>query len=403
MIIQLILLPIFAYVVLMTLYLLVLTVAAYAFRKKTGGKESAPAGPSSFLLVVPAHNEAAGIGRTIQDMEKLNYPADRFHTLVIADNCDDDTAQLAGDAGARVVERTNPAARGKGQALDWFFKENIPLYTNFDAVAIIDADTRPHGEFLTEMDASLRHPKVDVVQGFYGVSNPESSWRTALSAAALFVFHHIRPAGRNRLGGTAGLKGNGMAFKTKILEQYGWPAFSIVEDIEFSMNLLMNGIVVDYNPDAVVYGEMASGADQAKTQRARWEGGRVELLKTYTLPLVKCWAEQRRFFFFDALMELFIPPLSLLMSAQVLMLAFSMLFSRYLFDGALAASLLCLGVTLFYVLSGLILKKAPLYVWKSLLHAPFFILWKMPVYLKLLIKRGGGTTWERTGRESEKE
>ena len=138
---------------------------------------------------------------------------------------------------------------------------------------IVDADTLVCKAFLSELSASLSHPDVSAVQGFYGVANPRDSWRTALSAAALAVFHHIRPAGRNVIGGTAGFKGNGLALRTQLIVQYGWPAFSIVEDIEFSLLLLLDDILVHYNPAAVVYGEMATTGSQASSQRMRWEGG----------------------------------------------------------------------------------------------------------------------------------
>ena len=386
---------IFLYVMVTTLYLVILTIAAYLFRKKRGLSPE----PLSIAVIIPAHNEALEIEKTISNVRTCRYPEESRAIVVIADNCEDDTAALARSAGAVVVERTDPSNRGKGQALDWFFKTHGETYGRYHVVAIMDADTVPHPDFLSEISLSLSSPDVEVMQGYYGVSNPEDNWRTALSSAALNVFHHVRPAGRNRIGGTAGLKGNGMAFKTDILKTYGWPAYSIVEDIEFSMILLQDGVLVHYNPDAIVYGEMATEKKQAETQRKRWEGGRFEVFKKYGLPLLKMWFKNKKMIqYLDGFMELFTPPLSLLVMGQLLFLVVSAFLYPFLFS----LSIYCLLGTAFYVFSGLILKKASPYVWKCLLSAPFFILWKIPIYLKI-VKKGDQNTWERTQRKSELE
>lgn len=412
------------YIGITTLYLFILTIAAYQFKKKSGKEfthrqSDASCDQSSSLnigVLIPAHNESSEIAKTVKGIKnKLDYPEEHFNVIVIADNCKDDTAELSREAGAKVVERFDLSARGKGQALDWFFRSHKSIYLEFDAIVIMDADTTPHPDFLNEICTSFCHSGVDIVQGFYGVSNPQANWRTALASAALYVFHHIRPAGRNKIGGTAGLKGNGMAFKTKIVEKYGWPAFSIVEDIEYSILLLMDGFIVHYNPDAVVYGEMASGASQAQTQRKRWEAGRLELIKKYLTSLIKGFLKTRKISYIDAVMELLTPPLSLLVMAQMVMFVFSSMVSFYnnFQDQSITAVasiwglspliwILFLCITAFYIFSGLILKKAPFYVWKSLLSAPFFIIWKIPIYLNLIINRGTKMVWERTQRESEK-
>ena len=381
-----------AYIVLTTLYLHFLTVAAWLFKKETAPDHNL----STVTVVIPAHNEALGIIQTLDSIKEADFPDDQYQVVVIADNCDDDTARVARNAGATVLERSDTKNRGKGQALDWFFKTHKDQYGARDAVAIIDADTLIHPRFFLEICHSLSHPSVQVVQGFYGVSNPEVNWRTALSAGALCVFHHIRPAGRNVIDATAGLKGNGMAFKTEIMEKFGWPAFSIVEDIEFSLHLLLENILVHYNPHAIVYGEMASKSQQAQTQRKRWEGGRMQLLKQYTGPLLGAFMKHPKVMFLDAFMELFTAPLSLVVAGQVLLFLLSWSF----YPHTTLVWGLCLYATVLYVFSGLILKKAPFYVWRSLFCAPFFILWKIPVYVKLAGKKGI-PGWERTKRALE--
>jgi 1,2-diacylglycerol 3-beta-glucosyltransferase len=374
------------------LYLAVLTVAAFLYPKRDGYD----ARPLRLAVLIPAHNEALQISATVDAIRRSRYPDNGYDVMVIADNCEDETADVAKTAGAQVFVRSDPSRRGKGQALDWFLRQREEAYAGYDGVAIIDADTLVDENFLTEIAATLSHPEVHVVQGYYGVANAAESWRTALMAAALCVFHHVRPAGRNRLGGSAGLKGNGMAFRAEILKKYGWPAHSVVEDLEFGTFLLLEGISVAYNADAIVRAEMAATRKQAVTQRKRWEGGRLQIFSKYALPLLQAWVRQRQFRYFDGFMDLLIPPLS------ALVLALGVLFVTALiaFPHMTPYIVFSMLMVVFYVLSGLALKRAPLAIWLYLAAAPFFILWKIPLYLGLF--RGkGGNQWVRTQRKAE--
>jgi 1,2-diacylglycerol 3-beta-glucosyltransferase len=375
-----------------SLYLVVLTVAAFLFKKSSDDS----ARPLKLAVVIPAHNEALQIQATVEAVRRSRYPEDCYRVVVIADNCEDETAVVAEGAGAQVFERSDPTARGKGQALDWFFRGQEEAYSAYDGVAIIDADSILDEHFLREVSASLAHPGVDVVQGYYGVSNATESWRTALMTAALCVFHHVRPAGRNRLGGSAGLKGNGMAFRTGILKKYGWPAHSVVEDLEFGVLMLLDGILVHYNPDAIVRAEMAVTRKQAESQRQRWEGGRLLLFGKFAPSLLRAWISQQQFRYFDGFMDLLIPPLS------ALVLVLGVWFVAALVGSPSVAPVLVLALVgvAFHVCSGLVLKRAPLAVWLYLAAAPFFVLWKVPLYLGML-KGKGSREWVRTTRKSE--
>jgi 1,2-diacylglycerol 3-beta-glucosyltransferase len=375
-----------------SLYLVILTLSAFTFKKMAGSDVQ----PLKLVVLIPAHNEALQIAATIAALRQSKYPESCYAVMVIADNCEDETAAIAREAGALVRERSDPVRRGKGQALDWFLREQAEAYSSYDGVVIIDADTVADAGFLKEIAASLSHPQVDVVQGYYGVLNPADNWRTALMAAALCVFHHVRPAGRNRLGGSAGLKGNGMAFRSEILRRYGWPAHSIVEDLEFGTQLLLGGISVHYNPDAIVCAEMAVTRKQAETQRRRWEGGRLQIFRKYALPLLQIWARRGEFRHFDGFMDLLIPPLSLLV------LALGVLLTVAFFAFPFMALLLgfSLGGIVLYVFCGLVLKRAPLAVWLYLMAAPFFVLWKLPLYLGMF-KGKAGNQWVRTQRKTE--
>ena len=88
------------------------------------------------VVLMPAHDEAADIVTTITALRAITDPA--IDLLVVADNCTDDTAALARTAGARVIERCDPARRGKGYALA-FGRDHLAL-TPPDCVVVLDAD-----------------------------------------------------------------------------------------------------------------------------------------------------------------------------------------------------------------------------------------------------------------------
>jgi cellulose synthase/poly-beta-1,6-N-acetylglucosamine synthase-like glycosyltransferase len=375
-------------------YLLLVTAAAFALRKKAVPN----AAPIRIALVMPAHNEELQIGACVRRALDADYPNDRFSVFVIADNCEDRTAAEAEAAGAMAFERNQPELRGKGQAIDWFLREQADRLREFDAIALVDADTKVDPAFLAEVSASLNHSAVSVVQGYHGVSNPDSNWRTALTYAGFALINGLRPAGRSCLGGTADLKGNGMAFRAGVLLEYGWPAHSIVEDIEFSTRLLLDGIVVHFNPDAIAISEMPASQAQAEPQRRRWESGRLDTVKTYVPKLLKAFARRPRWRYLDAILELLVPPLSLLVLMQVAVLLFSLVVRPAWAPFFIAT----VGATVFYVVAGLYKMRAPTGVWRGLLLAPLFLAWKIPFYLRLArSEKPGG--WERTQRQAEVE
>jgi 1,2-diacylglycerol 3-beta-glucosyltransferase len=374
-------------------YLFASTIASYMFRKKEPAR-------NRFLnigVLIPAHNEEKHIARTVESVLAGDYPANRVEVWVIADNCDDQTSARAREAGARVFERFDSDRRGKGYALDWFLKHHRKVCAESEAIAIIDADVTADRNFLREISASLSNPEIKVVQAYNGVSNPEAGWRPALIDAAFNIFNHLRMAGSSRLSGTCVLKGNGMGFRSIILERYGWPCHSIVEDMEFTLALLKDSIMVHYNPDAVVRSEMVTSGKNASSQRSRWEGGRFMLVRQMTLPLLRLFGSSGQTRYLFALAELAIPPLSLLV----------MLFGVATVSALLVGqpwTLIAAGfwiVLAFYLVSGQIQRRAPASTWLYLAAAPLYMLWKIPIYAGMMFGRKN-TSWVRTTRESAK-
>jgi len=376
-------------------YLLVLTAAAVAAVVR---KSAVTQGDTRFAVVIPAHNEELNIESVVKGMLEVDYPRDLFEVVVVADNCADDTARLARDAGAAVIERRDPDRRGKGYALDYAFEILLERDPSFDAFVVLDADSLVARGFLAAMDAAMA-AGAQAVQGHYDVLNPAENWRTALMYAALSAVHLLRPLGRSFLGLSVGLKGNGMCFARDVVARFGWNAYSVVEDMEYGFKLCLEGIPVRFAARAKVWAQMPTGSKEATTQRMRWEGGRNEMCRQWFVRLLSCGIRRRSAACLDMAVDLAIPPLTLLVAiASLLGVASAALhLDGYVPLWIPLLWLSSLGIIGVYVLTGLLLNRSPAGVYKALLFAPIFVVWKIWVYLQLRVGQGLDQ-WVRTGR-----
>lgn len=363
-----------------------------------------PAPPASaprlkFDLIVPAHNEEAGIARTVANLSKVDYPAALRRILVVADNCVDSTAERAREAGATVLERKDDQLRGKGYALHYAFARS--LSDGFaNAVVVVDADTEVSPNLLTAFAHRLEHG-AHAVQAHYGVLNPDASWRTQLITIALGMFHRVRSLGRERLGVSCGLRGNGMCFSHQAIQEVPHEAFSVVEDLEYGIRLGRAGYRVHYAWEAEVLGEMVSSEKAARSQRRRWEGGRMAMAKLHGLPLLKDAVRRRSRLFLDLAMDVLVPPLSYVALGTIAVTVAAAglaLWSHSVPVSASVAAACCLLLGA-YVLRGWWVSGVGWRGVGAMARAPVYILWKVV----LMVRRNPSKNeWVRTAREGQK-
>jgi cellulose synthase/poly-beta-1,6-N-acetylglucosamine synthase-like glycosyltransferase len=358
-----------------------------------------------FVILVPAHNEGAVIADAVRSLKQLAYDAHLFQVHVVADNCSDDTADIVRSLGCHVHERGDTVNPGKGPALNWLFDRVDASEFDFDVTVVVDADSIVDPEFLSAMDHAFANGAI-VAQGFYSVREPEASAAAGLRFSALACRHHLRPLGRSRLGASVGLYGNGMAFERTVLRRRRWSGH-LVEDAEFQMELLLNdGVLVTYVPDARLEAEMPKSLEAATSQNARWERGRIEVARRYVPTLVHRLGRgpmRRRIAFVDAIADLLVPPLSVLVLLQTVSLAGNLASSVAGSPRARRRSLLdaiALSTVVLHVVAGLRAVGAPRSVYASLSGAPRMIAWKLGVWLRAL-GPGSEVTWQRTQRNSE--
>lgn len=350
----------------------------------------------SLAVLVPAHNEALGIQPVLNQILAELQPNDRL--IVIADNCTDETAAAARATGATVIERQDSERRGKGYALDYglqFLAETAPP----EVVVIIDADCLVQPGTL-ERIAATAAATGRPVQATYLMERPaQPRPQDAVSALAFLVKNWVRPQGLDRLGFPGILTGTGMAFPWPVLRSVSLASGNIVEDMQLSMDLAIAGYPTLFCPNTKVIGLLPQQAAAAKSQRTRWEHGHLQTLLTQVPRLLQEAIQQKRADLLVIALDLSVPPLSLLVM---------------LWGLALLLALVAAGITQIWLpvmllsVEGMMLLTAVLAAWLkfgradlpalTLLAVPFYLLWKIPLYVAYAIRPQ--TKWVRTERDA---
>ena len=237
------------------LYHCVIGVFAFIERKK---KTDIPDKKNMFAMVVAAHDEHSVIKQMVQSLRNLDYDKEKYDIFVIADNCTDDTAKIAAEAGALVHERFHAEKRGKGYALEWMFEKIFKMEKQYDAVCVFDADNIVDPQYLNEINKKLNEG-YKAVQGYVDTKNPNDSWITASYAISFWCLNKVFQTARSNLGLSNQINGTGFALRTEVIKEMGWGATCLTEDMEFTMKLILNNIKVGWAKKAVTENQMDAG------------------------------------------------------------------------------------------------------------------------------------------------
>ena len=238
--------------------------------------------PGPIAVVVPAHNEEAGIGATVRDLALQIRPDDRL--VIVADNCTDRTAAIARAEGAEVIERHNPDLRGKGYALQFaldHLRAEPPA-----SVLFTDADCL-HSEGLVQAIAGEAEETGQPVQALYLMHASDTApARRRVAAFSWLFMNEVRMKGLWHLARTTRLTGAGAAFPWSVAAQLDLGSGEIVEDLALSISLAERGTAVRLNTHHLVSSTFPDSDEAAAVQRARWEHGSLRMLATRSAGLI---------------------------------------------------------------------------------------------------------------------
>ena len=343
---------------------------------------------SKLAVVIPAHNEAGTIARCIQSVSACVGP-DALETqiAVVADNCTDATPYIAKASGARVLVRVDAERRAKGFALQFAFQ--ILLDEGFDAVLVVDADSVVDSNFLQESVRLLRMG-ADGVPARYVVLNSDASQRTRLMNIAFMAFNVLRARGRERMGISVGIFGNGFGLSRATLKAVQYDAHSLVEDLEYHLHLVRAGKNIVFVDSTRVRGEMPARGQGASTQRARWEGGRLRTA-IQNLPRLLAGVLTGEVRLLEPSLELLLLPLAFLVTLLGLIALMPFSFAR-------VYALFALALVAVHVVAGIFVGGGDWRDFAALLCTPFYIASKLAALPKTLESARSSAPWVRTDR-----
>lgn len=312
-----------------------------------------------FAIVICARDEENVILEACESIRRQNYPRELIDIYVVADNCTDNTARVAREGGARVIERHDLLHIGKGYALEAAFEHirDTGGFYAYDGYIILDADNILDEGYVYEMNKCLVCGE-EIVTGYRNVKNYGENWLS--QGYSVWYMREMRQlnAVRGLLGTTAELRGTGfLVSSTVIAEQGGWSQHLLIEDVEFAAQKVLEGKRVAYCHDAIFYDEQPTGFVASWRQRRRWCRGYLQILKRYGARLLGAFIKGRGFSNFDMVMSM-CPAFFITVGAavlNVLALIAALIFEPASFLTTLGISLgLLLAASLAFALVGLI-------------------------------------------------
>ena len=254
-----------------------LIVSVFGFKKKTEDyKQHDP--ELRFLVLIPAHNEEGVIAGIIDNMQRMQYPKELYDVYVLADNCEDQTAEISRKLGAKVLEfhKERPdEPTGKSVVLQKAFQALPGYEQNYDAVFFFDADNLVDLNMFSEVNSQFldSDDRTEVVQCYLGCKN-----KNGLVALFYYLTYTISNRflqySRQRLGLNCGIGGTGFAVRTRYLYQRGgWTVMSLTEDTELQFTATLEGKRVLWNNHVRVYDEKPTKWRASLRQRIRWAQG----------------------------------------------------------------------------------------------------------------------------------
>ena len=339
----------------------------------------APKRSGTLCVLIPAHNEEQVLGQAL--MTVMPQLAEGDQVLVVADNCTDQTAAIALDAGASVLERHDAERRGKGYALDAGVRHLEAAGFAGDCVVIIDADCEVAENALHHLMAEVQRSGRSA-QARYVMQLPEDpSPRDYVSALAVRVRNVARARGMRRLGLPCQVTGSGFAVPWHAIRQLHLASGNIVEDMQIGLDLAQMRLGAMYVDGARVTGRLAAGS-AAEAQRKRWEHGHLGAVFGVVPRLLLRAIATANLQLLALAVDLAVLPLSLLAMIVVAVAAgaagLGWLTGFWLAFWISASALAGLAVA---VLAGWLVAARGVVPFGTLVAIPIYVLWKVPMWI----------------------
>lgn len=375
---------------------------------------------NKFAIFICAKNEESVIGELIDSIYENDYPKSNYDIYVCADNCTDDTANIARNHKANVYERFNHELVGKGYALNELYSYVCKNkgHDFYDAFIVFDADNIIDKHFLTELNKTYDTGKYDAITTYRNSKNFAQSWISASQSINYLREARFSNYPRMLVGAQCMVSGTGFLVSSEVMKNNnGWPFYLLTEDIQFSADSTVSGYKIGYCENAVLFDEQVSTFKESWKQRLRYAKGFFQIDRHYTIPLFKSMLDGKhnRLGCYDVLMT--VMPVSLitlaLLISMITIFISSSTMPYYVSIIYRNESAKLLGITIFNTYMGLLLvgcltilsewKNIKCSTFEKIKYLPFypiFILSYIPINVEALFKK---VNWDHIQHHSTNE
>lgn len=259
-----------------------------------------------FAVLISARNESGVIKQLLDSIRSQTYPAELVDIYVVADNCTDNTAEIARECGANVYERFDTVNVGKGYALNYLLREINRKYgdEHYDGFFVFDADNVLDPHYIEEMNKTFSSG-YDILTSYRNSKNYGDNWISA--GYSLWFLRESKYLNYSRmlLNTSCAISGTGFMFSKDIAKELnGWKYYLLTEDIEFTVDHVINNYKIGYAKNAVLYDEQPKEFNQSVRQRMRWAKGYYQVLCNYGSKLIKGIFKDKSFSCYDMSMSI---------------------------------------------------------------------------------------------------
>ena len=227
-------------------------------------------------IVIAARNEKYVIGNLLDSINKQDYPKELLTTFVVADNCTDNTAEIARGKGAICYERHDDIHKTKGYALEFLFNNIEKDYgiESFEGFFVFDADNLLKANYISKMNDAF-DSGVKIITSYRNTKNLSENW-----VASTYALHWIRSIRTNHrarsvLHLATNIQGTGFLFSNEIVKN-GWHYVSLTEDRALTADAVAQGYEITYQDEAEFFDEQPVNLKIALRQRLRWSKGHLQ-------------------------------------------------------------------------------------------------------------------------------
>ncbi|HBG0998768.1 TPA: glycosyltransferase family 2 protein, partial [Clostridioides difficile] len=243
-------------------------------------------------ILVPAHNEAKVIGRTVESLLLLNYPKSKMELIVINDNSSDNSKEILENIKDRynnynfTIINTDSLTGGKGKSNALNIGYTI---SKGDFIAVYDADNTPDKNALRYLVQTIvMDDELGAVIGKFRTRNKNKNLLTKFINIETLSFQWMSQAGRWQLFNLCTIPGTNFILRRSIIEEIGgWDSKAIAEDTEISFRIYKLGYKIKLVPQSITWEQEPETVKVWIKQRTRWAKGNIYVLMKYIKNIFK--------------------------------------------------------------------------------------------------------------------